>query len=529
MVRLASDSDESGFGLCYIASDVAIYLFSVICFVMVAANWVIFGNVPFRNLIDIYGIDLLEIALLAIYSAGFVLISVLRARHLKREFQRRVQSERVVYDLAHSDQLTGLANRRRFLGELDEALTRPVEPNRVHAVLLLDLNGFKTINDGFGHSAGDEVLREVGHRLQRALRRGEGIVARLGGDEFAIVVQNISEADVEGLAQRVFALFDRPVRIYNVNFAVDASLGAALAERDGVTSSDLIRRADLALYKSKANGLPRSFTLFTPSLESGFWSNLELCEDFETALEEGRFEPYFQPILNLESCRVEAFEALARWHHPRLGVIAPEVFLPVAHALGKMPDLTDRILRQAARLAVRWPDDIRLAMNVSAEELKAPSFSARILSILDGSGLPPHKLEIEISEAVGPSEIAIAATGLQSLLEAGVQFSLDDFASEDCTLPVLGMLPFSRMKIDRSVIQADASDRFEVAVLKTSVELGRTLEIKVTAEGVETPDQLRRLREHGCTSCQGFLFTLPLKGEEIGAFLASDRICAEVS
>lgn len=524
--RLVSDDiSRSELGVRYVASDVVVYLFSVACFLVVAVNWAIFGDIPYRNVINIFGVDLLELGLLITYSGGFALLSILRARDLRREFRRRVESERAAYHLAHSDQLTGLANRRRFLEAVDDVLATPLDAGRVHVILLLDLNGFKTINDGFGHSAGDEVLREIGQRLQGALQRDEGTVARLGGDEFAMVVHDVGETDVATLAQRILSVFDRPVRIYDVDFAIEGSLGAALATRDGATaSSDLIRRADLALYRSKANALPRSFTVFTPALESRFWSNVSLCADFEAALEDGAFEPSFLPIMDVERGHVEAFAVVAHWHHARLGSIGPDVYLPVASVLGKRLDLTERILEKAADWAVSWPEDIGLALNVSAQELTDPAFSRRIAAVLERSGFPPRRLELEIAGTSELREIESAGSSLDALSEFGVRFALSGFASETSALPLLGSAPFSRMKIDRSVVQGDAADRFARAVLATAVELGRALDIRVTAESVETQEQLRRLKELGCTSCEGPLFSPPLRGDQTGAFLAANTL-----
>lgn len=465
------------------------------------------------------------LALTAILSTGLVIVLGRALLSQQREVRRRIEAERHVRQLANQDVLTGLANRRQFDEQLAAAIAAPPRLGNAHAVLLLDLNGFKRINDVYGHAVGDEVLIGVAHRLVEAIRDVD-LVARLGGDEFVILATHLGGPDdAANVALRTMRALSTPIRGGNAVHSVGAGIGIALFPQDGQTSSELLRRADIALYRAKAE--PRSaLCFFEEEMDAVVRERDLLQRELQAALQSGTIVPFYQPIVDLRTNSIVGFEALARWTHPTLGDVPPHRFIAVAEDCGLIGALTANLLRRACADARQWPSHIVLSFNVSPVHLRDRTLGLQVLSILGEVGLPPSRLELELTESALVHDLGAAQDVLASLRAAGVRIALDDFGTGYSNLSHLRNFKVDKIKIDRSFISNLQTEPECLTLVRALLGLGHGLGLTVTAEGIEEKQQSMALASAGCEFGQGFLFSRAVSGEQALALVSSQRSSA---
>jgi diguanylate cyclase (GGDEF)-like protein/PAS domain S-box-containing protein len=432
--------------------------------------------------------------------------------------ERRKAEARIAH-MAHHDGLTNLANRERFQERLQQALeqTQPGDNKRV-AVLCVDLDLFKNVNDSFGHPMGDRLLKMVADRLRLEVR-GNHLAARLGGDEFAIVLAaDVSPNEASDFAARVIKTLSAPYDIDGIEVVVGASIGIALSPGDGDTSEELMRNADMALYRAKSDG-GGVHRFFEREMDRQAQKRRDMELDLRRAFANGEFELHYQPLVDLAADRISGFESLLRWRHPEKGMISPADFIPVAEDIGLITSLGEWVLREACNEAVKWPSDVKVAVNLSPVQFRSRNLVQIVISALAHSGLSPLRLELEITESLFLAETEANLAILHQLRELGVSISMDDFGTGYSSLSYLRSFPFDKIKIDRSFVK-DIADRPDcVAIVRAISGLGRSLNITTTAEGVETIDQLDWLRAEGCNEVQGFLFSAARPAAEIEQLL----------
>ncbi|MGY1778086.1 putative bifunctional diguanylate cyclase/phosphodiesterase [Geodermatophilus sp. SYSU D00804] len=432
---------------------------------------------------------------------------------------RRRAEEALAHSTLH-DGLTGLANRALFSDRVGQALRRTVRGGGSAAVLSLDLDGFKAVNDSLGHAAGDALLREVAARLRGAVR-ADDTVARLGGDEFAVLVEQAGVGDDEALvtASRVLEVLSRPVALPGGTVTVSASIGVAVG-RGAVAGDALVRDADLALYAAELDGRNR-VRRFEPGMRAAAQAARELEQELHGAVARGEFRLVYQPVVALADRRLTGFEALLRWDSPRLGPVGPDRFVPVAEAAGLIDEITGWVLREACATAAAWRHlgDTTMAVNVSASQLTSPDLVGCVAAALAGSGLPAGALVLEVTETalVGDPERAAACLG--ALRALGVRLALDDFGTGYSSLAHLRQFTVDVLKVDRSFVGAIAEGEPLPAIVRGTIDLGRTLGLEVLAEGVEYEHQARLLAEGRCDTAQGYLFARPLERCDAEALL----------
>ncbi|MGO4573500.1 putative bifunctional diguanylate cyclase/phosphodiesterase [Microvirga sp. 2TAF3] len=472
---------------------------------------------------DAVRIEAAEVLLIAFCLGVFLFISARRVRAQESELKRRLAAEENVRELAFQDPLTGLPNRRQFDDVVTAAVAAPPGAERMHAVLLMDLNGFKSINDVFGHPAGDAVLREIGLRLAAALRDTGDHVARLGGDEFGIVATQLRSAeDAAGIALRIIEALKAPVQSGEVKHRVGVGIGVALFPQDGNSAQEIIRRADVALYRAKAEP-ESSVHFFEEQMDVQIRERALIEGELRNALASGAIQPYYQPVVDLETGKITGFEALARWDHPTLQDMPPSRFIPVAEECGLIRELGDHLLRTACRDACQWPEHTTLSFNVSPVQLRTSNFGSHVLAILRETDFPPHRLEIEITENTLVRDLKAAERALGSLREAGVRIALDDFGTGYSSLYHLRNFKVDRIKIDRSFVESMGREIESNAIIRALLGLGHGLGVQVTAEGIENPEQQAALKSQGCDQGQGFLFSDALPAAEAQALFSAER------
>ena len=459
-------------------------------------------RLPYQTQIAL-GPEVLEVQISAIYADDGSFMGPMLSWAIVTE---AVEAERHISHLALHDTLTGLANRNALEGHLTDQFEAD-EP-RV-GFLFVDLDGFKLINDSKGHRVGDAILQQVAERLEAAC--GEGIMAaRLGGDEFAVVVPHDDIVPIQALADRIVADLGEPYPLPDGQFLrIGASVGIALAPLHAQEPEALLARADMALYAAKEGGR-RTTRLFSPAMEAELQARVRLESELRSALENKQdLFVFYQPIFDIETGAVTAREALVRWHHPQRGWISPCQFVPVAEKAGLIEDLGRFVLRAACRCAVQWPDEARVAVNISAGQFGRGRLQRDVLEALVESGLPPRRLEVEVTETALISNKDSFVSDLTRLREIGVRVALDDFGTGYSSLAHLRAFPFDKIKIDGSFVQG-AVDRPDcAAVVKAVADIGRRLGIAIVAEGIETQAQYDRVRAEGCDEAQGYLLGMP--------------------
>ncbi|MBR1237753.1 EAL domain-containing protein [Bradyrhizobium sp. AUGA SZCCT0182] len=424
--------------------------------------------------------------------------------------------------MARHDALTNLPNRTLFREQLEKALRLAKRSDQL-AVFCLDLDHFKEINDSLGHPVGDALLKEVARRLGECVTEHD-TVARLGGDEFA-VVQFCSDCDpsaVALLASHIVEKIGEPYDIGGHQLVVGVSIGISLAPEDGKNPDELLKKADLALYRAKADGRG-TYRFFESGMDARAQARRILELDLRAALQRDEFEVYYQPIRDVASDSVGAFEALVRWNHSLRGMIAPANFIPLAEETGLIIPLGDWVLRQACVDAAGWSEDITVAVNLSPVQFKNPNLILSVKSALQAAGLPAHRLELEITESVLLQNSEATLAVLHELRGFGVRISLDDFGTGYSSLSYLRSFPFDKIKIDRSFVTELATRDDSMAIVRAVTGLGKSLGIVTTAEGVETEAQFDLLRREGCTQAQGYLFSKPRPAAEVAAMLSKPR------
>jgi diguanylate cyclase (GGDEF)-like protein len=427
------------------------------------------------------------------------------------------ERERRIAHLAFHDGLTDLPNRVLFREQLDHLLKRSGQRGERLAVLCIDLDRFKDINDTLGHPAGDALLREVATRLRAAA--GDALVARLGGDEFAIILQADHDADAtERLARRLIADVSRSILIDGQQVMAGASIGIAIAPNDGGDADTLMKAADLALYGAKADGRG-AFRFFEAEMNARAQARRSLEQDLRLALKRGELELYFQPLFDLKSNAISAFEALMRWRHPTRGLVSPLEFIPVAEETGLIVPIGEWAFHEACRQAQGWPKPMRVAVNVSPVQFRQPGLANSIVQALATSGLPAQRLEVEITESVFLDDSGATQAMLHRLRSLGVRIALDDFGTGYSSLSYLRSFPFDKLKIDKSFITELLTRSGAPAIVRAITSLADALGMETTAEGVEDEGQLAELRLQGCSSVQGYLFSSPVPAGDVAALL----------
>ena len=466
-------------------------------------------------------ITLPEILAIAVLCAGgMVVYSGYVLRH--REYQRRLAAEHEVRRLAMEDPLTGLPNRRQLEHALKAALGAPPRAGGSHALLLLDLNGFKKINDIHGHPTGDEVLMGVASRLKAAVREND-LVARLGGDEFAVLAPHLVGPDAAAsIALRISEHLREPIPAHGGRHRVGTAIGISLIPQDGHDMAEVLRKADIALYRAKAQG-GTALRFFEEQMDEAIRERDRLERELFQAVAQGDIVPFYQPLVDLHSGEIIGFEALARWTHASMGEIEPSRFIPIAEDTGLIGELTDSLLGRSARDAMTWPPAVRLSVNISPVLLRDPGFGLRVMAILGQSGLPPTRLEVEITESALVQDLEAAQFTLGALRDAGIRIALDDFGTGYSSLYHLRNFKLDAIKIDRSFVEAMAVDPDSAAIVRALIGLGAGLSLSVTAEGVESAQQQSLLAAQGCDTAQGFLFSRAVPAEEALSLLTGPQ------
>jgi diguanylate cyclase (GGDEF)-like protein len=427
--------------------------------------------------------------------------------------ERKLAENRIAH-MAHHDALTDLPNRVLLHDRLEQELTYARRGGQL-AVLYVDLDHFKSVNDTLGHSTGDELLKATADRLRGCLRDAD-FIARLGGDEFAIIQTTLEQpADAAVLAQRLRdAMIRAPFELNSHRIVVDISVGIALAPNDSIDADQLLRSADMALYGAKSEGRG-TYRFFEPDMDARMKKRRALVDDLRSALVNGNFELYYQPVVSVQNKQVCCCEALLRWRHPERGMILPAEFIPVAEETGLMVPIGEWVLRQACADAAAWPTDIRVAVNVSPVQLRNQTWPRTVIGALVASGLSPHRLELEITESVLMHNNEATLRTLHEFRKLGVRIVMDDFGTGYSSLSYLRSFPFDKIKIDRSFVNDLLNSADTLKIVQAITSLANGLNMITTAEGVETERQLEIIRTTGCSEMQGHLFSPPRPAAEI--------------
>lgn len=437
---------------------------------------------------------------------------------LKLEIANREESQARSQYLAHHDSLTGLANRLLFKEQLEESLRDVSVTPYPLAVMFIDLDGFKAVNDTLGHSIGDMLLKAVAVRLRDIIPQTDRI-ARLGGDEFAILqMSSVQPSSSIALAQNIIEVVSQPFCIDGHDVTVGASVGIAVARLGEMDAESFLKSADLAMYNAKAEGRG-TYRMFDPEMDAIVQARRVLERDMRTALAQDDFKLHYQPLVNLQTEKVTAFEALMRWEHPERGMVPPSEFIPVAEEMGLIVHLGDWALRRACAEAAGWPDGICVSVNLSPLQFAKANLVSTVMSALASSGLAASRLELEITESVllekSDRNIAI----LNQLRGLGVRISMDDFGTGYSSIGYLRSFPFDKIKIDQSFVRDLMVDEGSLAIVRAIAGLGISFGMTTTAEGVETEEQMRCLNLEGCIEVQGYLYSKPIPAQEIGNLL----------
>jgi diguanylate cyclase (GGDEF)-like protein len=430
----------------------------------------------------------------------------------------RKRAEQEIVRLAHHDALTGLANRNLLHRRIEQAVSREKGHGDGFAVLCIDLDRFKTVNDTLGHSIGDELLRQFAERLTDCTRDRD-TVARVGGDEFVILQTSVDRKDETcALAGRIQQRACEPYRVAGHRMTVGVSIGIALAPQDGTNVDRLLRNADLALYRAKAGGR-NAICFFNADIETAVLERHQLERELPAALERDEFELFYQPWITFADGKFSGCETLLRWRHPERGIIGPPEFIAVAEDMGMIRQLGDWVLRRACLDAAGWPQPLKVAVNLSAVQFMTGDLHDTVTGALAGSGLPPRRLELEITETLLLDDYEGTLATLHRLRDHGISIALDDFGTGYSSLTYLLQFRFDRIKIDQTFV-ADMTTRSECAAIVVAVAgLGRSLGVDITAEGIELQEQLTMLRMAGCTDGQGYLICRPLPANDIAGLL----------
>jgi len=431
--------------------------------------------------------------------------------------QRRQAQQRIEY-LAHHDVLTGLPNRTQFQHHLELSI-RQLPRDTSLAVLCLDLDDFKRVNDTLGHPTGDKLLKEVGERLRACLREND-VLARLGGDEFAIIALTESGlTNASALAGRLIEAVSKPFMINHQEIVVGLSVGIAVSPNDSSDPEQLLKASDMALYRAKSAGRS-TYRFFEPEMDAQAQARRVLELELRSAISRGELVLHYQPIVEMSTQDIVAFEALVRWAHPLRGLIPPMKFIPLAEETGLIIPLGEWVLRQACSDAAKWSKPVRVAVNLSPVQFKSPRLLESVFAAVRSSGLSPERLELEITESVLLNDNDATLAKLHQLRDFGARISMDDFGTGYSSLSYLRSFPFDKIKIDRSFVEVLGEEDESLAIIRAVTGLGNSLGIATTAEGVETDEQIKLLRREGCSEMQGYYFSPPRPSNEVEGLLA---------
>ena len=449
-----------------------------------------------------------------------------KAVELATEVAERKRAEEQIRYLAYHDVLTGLPSRASFMDRLKLALAQARRRKQMLAVLFIDLDRFKLVNDTVGHVMGNRLLQAVGERLVALVREG-GTVARLGGDEFTVVLPDIATVQyTAGIASRVLESFRRPWALAGVEFVVTASIGIAVYPTDGEDAESLLRNADIAMYQAKDSGRD-NFQIFGPEMNARVLARVRLERELRRALETKEFVVYYQPQVNVDTGQILAMEALVRWQHPERGLVYPDDFIPLAEETGLIVPLGEWVLRTACAQNRAWQDarlpPLRVAVNLSARQFRQPGLVETLARTLEETGLGAEWLDLEITETTAMGDVEFSVEVLSRLREMGVHVCLDDFGTGYCSLAYLAQFPVDGVKIDRSFVRGLPGEPDSASIVAAILSLARSLNLRAVAEGVETEAQRALLLEYQCHEMQGYLFAKPATPEESEKLLASKQ------
>jgi diguanylate cyclase (GGDEF)-like protein len=443
---------------------------------------------------------------------AIILFGWRRSKDLREALEAYDKAERLAERNANTDPATGLANRR----ELMRALAITLEARSSGVVLLLDLDLFKRVNDLHGHLAGDKLLAKVAETLMSEAPEG-ACCARIGGDEFAVLLDGASAKEAERFAQAIVSRMSRPTDLGNVQVFVSVSIGLAQVRRLQ-KEEDVLRESDFALYAAKRAGR-NCYAWFDPELERELTDRVKLEDDIRKGIENGEFIPFFQPLIDLASRELVGFEALARWRSPDRGFLEAETFIEAAEKTGLIGPLTMSVVEQALKEARNWPSHLKIAINVSPVQFRDPQLAQHIMRIATEAGFPAHRLEVEITEASLLEDRDQVLATIGSLKNVGISISLDDFGTGYASLAQVNTLPIDRIKIDKSFISTIVKSEQTAAIVNTITNLGHTLNVPITAEGIESEQVRNELGKFGCAEGQGYLFGRPLSADTVRTFL----------
>jgi diguanylate cyclase (GGDEF)-like protein len=452
-----------------------------------------------------------------IMSFSLLIFGYRRVKDLSRAMRARKLTEMDALRLARHDPLTGLPNRRFFVEKLNENLSETTDASRT-AVLMLDLDGFKLVNDAYGHAVGDLALQEFARRVTEVMHSGS-LLTRIGGDEFAIIAPNISSLDDPTvLARRIIAALGEPFLVGKAQTTLGVGIGIAIAPEDGMEFELLVQHADRALYRAKAEGR-NSIRFFEAVMNERVERRIAIENELRAAISAKSIVPFYQPLVAFAGERIIGFEALARWKSDKFGWVPPDQFITIAEELGLISELGDQLLRQACVEARTWPAEMTLAFNVSGCQLRDPALGLRILAILAETGLNPRRLELEITETALVDNMTVAQNVINHLREAGVRIALDDFGTGYATLSQLLSFRLDRIKIDRSFVERLGKDVESDTIVRAILGLAKGFGLATTAEGIEDADQLQSLRTNGCLEGQGYFFGKAVPANQVEALL----------
>lgn len=435
---------------------------------------------------------------------AIILFGWRRAREIKDTLTALKTVEQEALENAFTDHTTGLANRRALLRELERQCR---EGRGTGALILLDLDHFKKVNDLYGHAAGDELLKLVGDAIIAEIPPGS-FAARIGGDEFAAFITDAAKA--EATAQKIVTALATPLSLGKTKTQISASAGITRLDAS-LSPGDMLRRADVAMYSIKRSGR-NGLAWFDCEMERQLHDRVAMEEEIRLAIEADEFVPYFQPLISLDTGQLNGFEVLARWRSPTRGIVEPAEFIEIAEQSGQISALSMRVMEKAFIEARDWPSDLKLAVNISPIQFRDPHLAERIVKILTETGFPARRLEVEITESSLMEDHAQALTIVQSLRNNGITIALDDFGTGYASLSQLHSLPFDRIKIDKSFINALTEDEQGAAIVETITALGRSLKVPITAEGVESSEARAQLAALGCSDAQGWYFGRAVAG-----------------